>query len=57
MKYDFKCQNPDCYEFGVTITKDIPLKEYKIPNCEYCSKPTERVFSSVSVKTNDGFKH
>ena len=56
MKYDFKCQNEECFEHGITIEKDIPLNEYKEPNCEYCNKKMERVYSSYSIKTSDGFK-
>jgi len=56
MKYDFKCQNTKCFEYGITQTVEMPMNDYKEPDCKYCQEKMERVFSSYSIKTNDGFK-
>jgi len=56
MKYDFKCQNEECFEFGITVEKEMLSKDYKAPKCEYCEKYMERVYNTFSVKTSDGFK-
>lgn len=56
MKYDFKCQNEECFEFGITVEKEMSINDYKTPKCEYCGKTMERVYSSYSIKTSDGFK-
>lgn len=34
--YDFKCGNKDCSEYEKVVTKNIPIKDYHVPDCEKC---------------------
>ena len=56
MKYDFKCKNEKCSEYNKVKEYNIPLSDYKIPDCDNCGQEMQRVYNTFGVKTSDGVK-
>ena len=56
MKYDFKCANKNCSEFDKVKEFEMRASEYVIPKCEKCGEEIKRIYISLGIKTNDGYK-
>ena len=57
MIYEYKCINKKCKNYNKVklITKSIKNSS-KEEYCESCNIVMQRVFSNLSIKTNDNFK-
>ncbi len=57
MKIDYKCINERCPEHNKKIEKDIKMKDIQnIIPCDKCQLPLARIWTSIGIKTNDGYK-
>jgi len=57
MVYIYQCTKRQCsaYKDEVLITKSMGLSNI-VEYCEECTHPLQRVFTSVGIKTSDGYK-
>lgn len=58
-RYNYKCMNPKCENFGIVVVITKPMMESSnVEHCELCKKELQRDYSGgTSIVTGDGVKH
>ena len=57
MKIEYKCINEKCQGFDKKIEKNIKMKDIQeLVPCDKCQLPLARIWASIGIKTNDGYK-